>query len=70
MNIAKNILRAFKNEEMASLDIQYCAVDNEFSVQLSFVNEGGTTTYSETDENLGTAIGIIANKVYELKGAI
>ena len=70
MNIAKNILRAFKNEEMASLDIQYCAVDNEFSVQLSFVNEGGTTTYSETDENLNTAIGFIANKVYELKGAI
>lgn len=70
MNIAKNILRAFKNEEMASLDIQFCDVDNEFSVQLSFVNEAGTTTYAESDENLGTAIGIIANKVYELKGAI
>jgi hypothetical protein len=70
MNIAKNILRAFKNEEMASLDIQFCSVDNEFTAVLSFANEDGTTIYSETDENLDTAIGFIANKVYELKGAI
>ena len=70
MNIAKNILRAFKNEEMASLDIQFCSVDNEFTVSLSFINDSGTTAYVETDENLDTAIGFIANKVYELKGAI
>jgi hypothetical protein len=55
---------------MASLDIQFCSVDNEFTVSLSFVNDTGTSTYVETDENLNTAIGFIANKVYELKGAI
>ncbi len=70
MNIAKNILRAFKNEELANINIQYCSVDNEFTVQLSFKNENGTSIYSETDENLTTAIGLIANKVYDLKGAI
>ena len=70
-NIVKNMLRAFKNEEQAELKLTYCAIDNEFTGELSYTNLDGTNGITiETDENVDRVLGALALKVYESRGEI
>lgn len=41
MTSVADLLKKFENSQMANVDIEYCSVDQEFTVSLNYLNELG-----------------------------
>lgn len=65
MNIIKNILRQFENHEQAKIEIDYCAIDKEYTVIL----EQNGIRSGFMDDDLEKVFIRVADNVAKLKGS-